>query len=138
MESRRSRPRLVRTVEQPSGAQEDTTPIYVAAVLDNWTRHDWSEGLNLAAAATMVTFEVVTKRSVYYIVRSGAGDLMVRGGQYLPDFRRARSVGCSLGGALLKQHAVHVGFRMEIGFEDMRLVTSEVTHVRMLTESTEV
>ncbi len=118
--------------------REDTTPIYVsAAVLDNWTAHDWSEGIDLTRASNLVTLEVVTRRSIYYVVRSGPGELMVRGGHYLPDFRRARSVGCSMGGALLKQHAVHVGFRMEIAFEDMRLVTSEVTHVRVLTEERE-
>jgi hypothetical protein len=121
-----------------AGVREDTSPIYVsAAVLDNWTAHDWSEGIDLTRASTLVTLEVVTRRSIYYVVRSGPGELMVRGGHYLPDFRRARAVGCSMGGALLKQHAVHVGFRMEIAFEDMRLVTSEVTHVRVLAEERE-
>lgn len=118
--------------------REDTSPIYVsAALLDSWTKHDWSDGIDLTCASSLITLEVVTRRSIYYVVRSGPGELMVRGGQYLPDFRRARSVGCSMGGALLKQHAVCVGFRMEIAFEDMRLVTSEVTHVRILAEGHE-
>jgi hypothetical protein len=128
--------RKILVPERRTVTQEDTSPIYVsAAVLDNWTTHDWSDGIDLVKAGGLATLEVVTRRSVYYIIRSGpAGELMVRGGQYLPEFRRARSVGCSMGGALLKQHAVHVGFRMEIAFEDMRLVTSEVTHVRLLLE----
>jgi hypothetical protein len=118
--------------------REDTSPIYAsAALLDNWTSHDWSEGIDLTRASSLVTLEIVTRRSIYYVVRSGPGELMIKGGHYLPDFRRARSVGCSMGGALLKQHAIHIGFRMEIAFEDMRLVTSEVTHVRVLTEATE-
>ncbi|MCA1584952.1 MAG: hypothetical protein LC791_09330, partial [Acidobacteria bacterium] len=60
--------------------------------------------------------------------------VQVRGGHFLPAFRRARAIGCSMGGALLKQHAIHIGFRMEISFEDMRLVTSEVTDIRVLPE----
>lgn len=114
----------------------DTQPIFsAAATLDAWTTRDWSDGLDLTAIAGLVAIEVVTRRSVYEIVPAGgSSEMLVRGGHYLPTFQRARAIGCSMGGALLKQHAIHVGFRMEICFEDMRLVTSEVTNIRVLPE----
>src|SRR5262249_39462793 len=92
-----------------------TQPIFsAAATLDAWTSHDWSDGLDLTTIAGLAAIEVITRRSVYYIVPTGTtGELLVRGGDYLPTFQRARSIGCSMGSALLKQHALHVGFRME-------------------------
>lgn len=104
-----------------------------ASMLDAWTHRDWSGGFDLSTVTDLATIEVVTRRSIYYIVPGGPdGELLVRGGQYLPEFIRARAIGCSMGGALLKQHAIHVGFRMEIGFDEMRLVTSPVKSVRVL------
>jgi hypothetical protein len=61
--------------------------------------------------------------------------MLIKGGHYLPEFRRVNSIGCSLGGAMLKEHAVNIGFRMELAFEDQRLVTSQVTHIRVLPEA---
>lgn len=114
----------------------DTQPVYsAAATLDAWATRDWSGGLDLTAIGDLAAIEVITRRSVYHIVPAEGGQgLLVRGGHYLPDFQRARAIGCSLGGALLKQHAIHIGFRMEIAFDDMRLVTSEVTNIRVLPE----
>jgi hypothetical protein len=117
----------------------DTKPVFsAAATLDAWTTRDWSDGLDLTTLTGLAAVEVVTRRSVYHIVPTGtAGEMQVRGGHYLPTFQRARAIGCSMGGALLKQHAIHLGFRLEIAFDDMRLVTSEVTHFRVLPEQTE-
>jgi hypothetical protein len=117
----------------------DTKPVFsAAATLDAWTTRDWSDGLDLTALTGLAAIEVITRRSVYHIVPTGAaGEHQVRGGHFLPTFQRARAIGCSMGGALLKQHAIHLGFRMEIVFEDMRLVTSEVTHIRVLPEQNE-
>jgi hypothetical protein len=107
-----------------------------AAVLERWTAHDWSRAVHLAHLPALAAVEIVTKHSVYHLVAGSApgSEVLVRGGRFLPEFRRARAVGCSLGGALLKQHAVDVGFRMELAFDDMRLVTSEICAIRLLPE----
>jgi hypothetical protein len=121
----------------PPKTHDETGPICTAAaMLDRWTSHDWSDGLDMARLDGLAAVEVVTRHSVYCLVPV-VGDskaVLVRGGRHVPEFRRALSVGCSLGGALLKQNAVHVGFRMELAFEDMRLVTSEVCVVRVIEE----
>jgi hypothetical protein len=122
-----------RTAIPASTPAPDTQPMFSpAATLDAWTTRDWSEALDLTALTGLAAIEVVTRRSIYHVVPTGEGEVRVRGGRYLPTFQRARAIGCSMGGAVLKQHAIHVGFRMEIAFEDMRLVTSEVVHIRVL------
>lgn len=126
-----------RTLVPVSTPAPDTQPIFsAAATLDAWTTRDWSGGLDLTSVAGLAAIEVITRRSVYHIVPTpaGGGEVQIRGGHYLPAFQRARAIGCSMGGALLKQHAIHVGFRMEVAFDDMRLVTSEVTNIRVLPE----
>lgn len=109
------------------------------ATLDTWATYDWSQGLDLSKMAPGVAVEVCTMRSVYHIVSTDTGKmaLRVRGGRYLPDFRCAKSIGSSLGGALLKQHMVHVGFKMELSFEDLRLITSPVVAIRALEARTD-
>lgn len=123
-----------------SREDEQTSPVSSVAVLDTWTSYDWSQGFDLTSMPGGAVVEVVTARSVYHIMATGANasPLRVRGGRYLPAFRYAVSIGSSLGGALLKQNMVHVGFRMELAFDDLRLITSEVTAVRLLPEITDV
>lgn len=123
----------------PSTPNEKTSPVLSSAVLDTWSSYDWSQGLDLATVTPGAVLEVVTTRSVYYILAPAAGatPMQVRGGQYLPEFRSAKAIGCTLGGALLKQNAVHVGFRMELTFEDIRLITSPVLSTRVLRETAE-
>ncbi len=117
-----------------------TAPVSTAATLETWATYDWSQGLDLAKMAPGVAVEVCTMRSVYHIVSTDGGRLAlrVRGGRYLPDFRCAKSIGSSLGGALLKQHMVHVGFKMELSFDDLRLITSPVVAIRPLEARTDL
>jgi hypothetical protein len=117
-------------------ADEETAPVSSVAALDTWTSYDWSHGLDLTTMACGAVVEVVTARSVYYITATDGpkSPLRVRGGCYLPEFRHAASIGSTMGGALLKQNMVHVGFRMELAFDDLRLITSQVTAVRLLPE----
>ncbi len=120
-------------VVAPSPLSHDRAqPMSAPSMLDDWTTHDWSDGVDLTAVGGLDVIEVTTERSVYVVVRAGGREMLVKGGQYLPAFRAARSVGCSLGGAFLKEHAVAVGFRMELAFDDLRLVTSEIKHIRVL------
>lgn len=115
---------------------EDTSSVSTIAVLDAWANYDWSEGFDLASLSAAAVIEVVTMRSIYHILATGAevGGLKVRGGRYLPDFRAAKSIGSTLGGAVLKQNMVHAGFKMELTFDDVRLITSPVVAIRPLAD----
>lgn len=130
---RRESPRIV---VARARINEQTAPVSSVTALDTWTSYDWSQGFDLSSMPGGAVVEVVTVRSLYHIMTTGtpASPLRVRGGSYLPNFRQAASIGSTLGGALLKQNMVHVGFRMELAFDDLRLITSQVTAVRLLPE----
>lgn len=131
--------RVRRAVSLQTLSNEETSPVSTVAVLDTWASYDWGHGLDLSTMAAGFAVEVTTVRSVYYIVATAPGTmaLHVRGGRYLPDFRSAKSIGSSLGGALLKQNMVHAGFRMELAFDDLRLITSPVIAIRPLEAKTD-
>jgi len=71
---------------------------------------------------------VQTSSSVYdLIVLPGhGGEVLVRGGRFLPEFQCARMVGSTDGGTLLKVKSICVGFRMELNVNGDRLLTSRI------------
>jgi hypothetical protein len=71
---------------------------------------------------------VKTSSSVYdlIVLPGGAGEVLVRGGRFLPEFRCARVVGSTDGGTLLKVKSICVGFRLELNVNGDCLVTSRI------------
>ena len=71
---------------------------------------------------------VTTRRSVYdIIVLSGdAGEVMIRGGRFFPEFRRARVAGSTAGGSALKLRSICAGLSMELNANGKRFVTSRI------------
>jgi hypothetical protein len=71
---------------------------------------------------------VTTCRSVYdIIVLSGdAGEVMIRGGHFFPEFRRARVAGSTAGGSALKVRSICAGLSMELAVNGKRFVTSRI------------
>ena len=71
---------------------------------------------------------VQTGSSVYdlIVLPGDAGNVLVRGGRFLPEFRSARVVGSTDGGTLLKVNSICVGFRMELHVSGECLLTSRI------------
>ena len=119
--------------------QHDTTitsfrrQVAAAGLLDQWTAHDWRDGLHLADLFPLDRLIVRTLNSTYEIVvmTPGTADIAVRGGPFFASLTRARLAGCSLGGSFLKLHAIHVGFRMEIVADSQPIITSPVQTIAM-------
>jgi hypothetical protein len=101
------------------------------ALLDTWSSHSWTEGVQLETMPDMETLSVDTENSTYEItVISGrTGDVLVRGGRFFPEFTPARVAGSSLGGSFLKLRGVYVGFNLEIHFDQRMIVTSRVRRI---------
>lgn len=106
----------------------------VAASLDGWTRHEWSDGLQLEHLRELDELSIRTCNSVYrfVVIAPGSGDILVQGGRFFPEPTRARLAGCSMGGAFLKQRGVYVGFRLEIQRGLERIVTSDVRSIEVV------
>ena len=110
---------------------DSTVRCAASALLDTWSSHDWSEGVQLETMQDMETLTVRTENSTYEItVISGrTGEILVRGGRFFPEFTPARLAGSSLGGSFLKLRGIYVGFSLEIHFEKRLIITSRVRKI---------
>ena len=73
-------------------------------------------------------FVIRTDRSMYdIIVLSGdTGEVVVRGGRFFPEFRRATIAGSLVGRSAVKLRSICVGFRMELHVNGKVFVTSRI------------
>ena len=112
---------------------DTTVSCSASALLDTWSSHDWSEGVQLETMDDMETLTVRTENSTYEItVISGrSGEILIRGGRFFPEFTPARLAGSSLGGSFLKLHGIYAGFQLELAARDQPVVTT--TRVRTVT-----
>src|SRR5438067_10987384 len=116
---------------------DSTISCSAGALLDTWSSHSWTEGVQLEAMPDMETLTVQTENSTYEItVISGrAGDILIRGGRFFPEFTAARLAGSSLGGSFLKLRGIHAGFSLEIHFDKRTIITTRVRKISIATRS---
>jgi len=114
--------------------ETDTRP---AVTLDAWSRHDWSDGLQIDRLAPLETIEARTRNSVYELVILDGrnGDVLVTGGQFFPTSTRVRLNGCTAGGSCLKWRGVYCGFRLEFQVGTEVVVTTRVQSVARIERS---
>jgi hypothetical protein len=105
----------------------------IGADLDAWSRHEWSEGVQIDTLQDLETLLVQTLNSTYEIMGlcPRTGEVLVRGGQFFPEYTPARLAGSSLGGSFLKQHGVYVGFSMELQHEQQTILTTRVRSIEL-------
>ncbi len=102
-----------------------------AALLESWSGHEWENGVQVDELRDLERVRVRTRHSVYEIIviNGRRGEILLRGGQFSPDYVRGQLAGSSLGGSFLKHLGIYVGFRMEFHIGDRRIVTSRVEAV---------
>ena len=117
----------------PGRTATDTAELQIlhVATLDRWLGYPWEEGVQLDQMEDLRAVRVCTRNSTYTlaIVCGVEGRVLVRGGQYFPDWTDVHFLGCSCGGGLLKRHGVHVGLRMEFYWAGKRILTSPVATI---------
>lgn len=111
-----------------SDAQNQTTAVPAAAVLSTWNSHSWDNGLHIDQLSALDRLTVLTQHSTYdiVIVSPTTGEVLVRGGEFFPEFTSVRLAGSTLGGSFLKMRSVHLGFRIEFAVGRGVIVTSPV------------
>lgn len=84
--------------------------------------------IHLDACAPFERIAVNTRSSSYeLVVLSGRdGEVLVRGGRFFPEFRRAILFGSTAGGSALKLRTIEVGLRMELHVDKTAYVTTPV------------
>ena len=87
-----------------------------------------ADGIGLTDVEAFTTLVVQTENSVYQvtILKPHAREVLVQGGAFFPDRRRACLSGSSFGGSCLKMGWVGLGLHMEFHAEDQRVVASHV------------
>ena len=118
----------------------DTSQIMTARVpaadLEAWSKHPWTDGLQVDALQDLETVCVRTRNSTYEMtVLSGrTAEVLVRGGQFFPEYTSVRVAGSSLGGSFLKLHGIYLGFSMELQHDGQTIVTTAVQSIRRVAD----
>jgi len=89
---------------------------------------DWNDGIQVDACPDLERIFVQTRYSAYELIvlRGNVGEILIRGGHYFPEFRRARLVGATAGGSSVKLRGVYVGLRIELRVGHKSIITSTV------------
>jgi len=105
---------------------DKTVSCFAGALLDKWSSHSWTEGLQLETVRDMERLTIQTENSTYEVtvICGRTGEILIRGGRFFPEFTAARLAGSSLGGSFLKLRGVYVGFSLEIHFEKRLIITT--------------
>src|SRR6188474_1965034 len=110
---------------------DSTVRCSASALLDTWSSHDWTEGVQLESMQDMETLTVRTENSTYEItvICGRTGEILIRGGRFFPEFTPAKLAGSSLGGSFLKLRGIYAGFSLEVHFDKRLIITSRVRSI---------
>ncbi len=105
-------------------------------ILDNWSKREWSDGLQIETLDDLDCLCVKTENSTYEItiLSKHSGEVMVRGGQFFPERTPVHLAGSSMGGSFLKLRGIYLGFNLEFQYDGRRIVTSRVKSIGMVVE----
>jgi len=119
------------TPEILSGA--GTLSLAVAMPLEDQATPQPEEAIQLDSCPAFQWIVVRTRRSVYeiFVLSGDAGEVMVRGGRYFPEFRRATIVGSTFGGSAVRVGSICAGCYMELEVDGMSFVTSRIEAVSL-------
>ena len=103
-------------------------PQRITASLDAWAARDWNNGIQVDSCPAFELIVVRTLNSEYEVIvlPGNAGDVLIRGGRFFPEFCRARLDGATAGGGALKLTGIYVGLRLELHVDRKSIVTSTV------------
>ena len=107
---------------------DNTFRVPRAALLDAWSQEEWANGIQLDQMAELETLAIRTKNSVYEItVLCGrTGEVLVRGGNFFPEWTPAVLSGSTLGGSILKMRGIYLEMNMEIVPQPVKMISKVV------------
>lgn len=114
-----------------SKSSQDLSPESAKGDLEAWFKRRWVDGIQIEETEKLQTLKVQTRNTIYQItvLDPETGQILILGGKCFPKKTVAVLAGSSLGGAFLKQRGIYLGFRMEIYYDGMQVVTSPVQSI---------
>ena len=114
--------------------EADADAVQAFRVLDTWSKHAWSNGLQIESLDDFTEIQVVTRNSLYEItvIDGFSRSIVVRGGRFFPERTPALLAGSSfgLGGGFLKIGGIYLGLSIEIVTSQDTFIT---THIKAIT-----
>jgi hypothetical protein len=106
----------------------DMVTVLVSTPIENWMEPLSVDAVELASCEGDERILVRTRYSTYEVIvlEGRLGDVLIRGGQLFPEFRRARVAGSSGCGSALREKAIDVGLHIELRAEGKCFRTSVV------------
>jgi hypothetical protein len=119
------------TPEILSGAE--ALSLVVAVPLEDQATPQPDEAIQLDSCPAFQWIVVRTRQSVYeiFVLSGDAGEVMVRGGRYFPEFRRATIVGSTFGGSAVRVGSICAGCHLELEADGKSFVTSRIEAVSL-------
>ena len=119
------------TPETLSGA--GALSLAVAVPLEDQATPQPDEAIQLDSCPAFQWIVVRTRQSVYeiFVLSGDAGEVMVRGGRYFPEFRRATIVGSTFGGSAVRVGSICAGCHLELEADGKSFVTSRIEAVSL-------
>ena len=89
------------------------------------------QAIDLEGCSSFERIAVRTQRSDYELVvlPGESGEVLVRGGRYFEQFRRAWLAGSTFGGSSIRARTIEVGGRLELRADGATFVTSTIQAV---------
>ncbi len=111
----------------------EAATLSVALAFDELATPPPDDTIRLGSCPQFQWILVRTHRSVYdVIVLSGdAGEVMIRGGSFFPDFQLATIVGSTFGGSAVRLGSICVGCHLEVHVDGKSFVTSRIEAVSL-------
>ena len=97
-----------------------------ASMLDVWSADPWVNGAQIDDLEIFQRVHVRTCYSLYEItvIDGRHGEILIRGGLYVPEFTRAHLCGATMGGSFCKMRGIYPGFNMEFSYIRGRIITT--------------
>jgi hypothetical protein len=100
-----------------------------------WPNDPACHAIHLDSCMPFERIAVRTQRTDYELVvlPGSSGEVLVRGGQYFSEFRRAGLAGSTSGGSAIRARTIEVGCRLELHLDGTPIVTSTIQAVSRVT-----
>jgi hypothetical protein len=102
-----------------------------AVWIRGWPSNAPGDAIHLDACAPFERIAVRTQKSDYELVvlPGSSGEVLVRGGRYFNEFRRAALAGSIFGASAIRVRTIEVGGRLELHADGTTIVTSTIQDV---------
>jgi hypothetical protein len=102
-----------------------------SAMLEDWSDHNWTDGVQIAELKGWDTLVIETAHHTYEItiINPATAEVLIRGGELFSEQTPAIILGAFLRTSPLKVRGIYLGFAVEMLAKGKRIITSRVRRI---------